>query len=388
MRVQIVLWLILLLFIIVALGVGWFFSNSILKPKPYSLMPEFEILEVSGGQVVLPAPKSSAQFANTRRSGTYGLLWEGGHGLLGEVIADDGERITRELTLVSGTIPGAGDSARLDNFIYRRNPKEDHDLEYEALTLQGQEGALQAWWLAQSGDTAVLMLHGRRRGAIAETLRIMPTLAELGYSVLSLSYRNHSESDPSADGFFHYGDSEWEDAVTGLAYLQSQGVKRVVLYGFSMGGGVALETLERMPPGLPEPIGLIIDSPLLNPRTVFQQAARKMGLPLADRVADWSLLVARFRAGINWQSLDQRRTAAQINIPVLLIAGTADSTVPVALVDEFAAQVPDIEYRRLNGVEHVEAWNGTPDAYEAWVRNFLTKNAPLPEANPETQSSP
>ena len=388
MKVQIVLWLILLLFIAAGLAIGWFFSDSILKPQPYGLMPEFEILEVAEGKVVLPAPKSSAQFADTRRSGTYGLLWEGGYGLLGEAAADDGERVTRALALISGPIPSAGDAARMDNFIYWRNPKEDHGLEYEALTLQGQEGALQAWWLPQAKDTAVLMLHGRRRGAIQETLRILPTLHRMGYSILSLSYRNHSESDPSADGFFHYGDSEWEDAVTGLEYLQAQGIKRVVLYGFSMGSSVALETLERMPAGLPEPVALIIDSPLLDPRTVFRQGARKMGLPLANIITDWALLVARFRAGIDWQTLDQRRTAAQIAIPVLLIAGAADSTVPIALVDEFAAQVSDIEYRRLNGVEHVEAWNGTPEAYEGWVRNFLLAKEPLTEVNPEMQSSP
>lgn len=382
------LWLIFLLLLAAAVAIGWYFSNSILVPQPYGLMPEFEILAVAEGQVVLPAPSTSAQFADTRRSGTYGLLWGEGHGLLGEVVADDGDRVTRALTLVSGTLPVVGDEARMDNFIYRNNPKEDFGLEYESLSLQGQAGALQAWWMPQSKDTAVLMLHGRRRGAIQETLRILPTLHDMGYSVLSLSYRNHSDSAPSPDGFFHYGDSEWEDAVTGLEYLQNQGIKRVVLYGFSMGSTVALEALERMPPGLPEVQALIIDSPLLDPRTIFQQGARNMNLPFADIITDWALLIARFRAGVNWQALDQRRTAAQINVPVLLIAGTADGTVPIALVDEFAALIPDVEYRRLNGVEHVEAWNQTPDAYGAWVRSFLSENAPLPTSNPETQSSP
>ena len=123
------LWLILLLLIAAAVAVGWFFSNSILLPQAYALMPEFEIAEVGEGQVVLPAPASSAQFADTRRSGTYGLLWEGGHGLLGEVVADDGERVTRGLTLASGSLPKAGEAARMDTFVYWRNPEEDFGLE-------------------------------------------------------------------------------------------------------------------------------------------------------------------------------------------------------------------------------------------------------------------
>ena len=361
-------------------GVGWYFSSLVLKPQPYGLMPEFELIDGSADTVTLPAPASRGQFADTRRTGTYGLVWAGGHGVLGDVLSSSETQLTRSLQVSAGEPPRSGEPARLDTFVYRQNPQEDLGLAYEALTLKGEVGNVQAWWLTGDADTAVLMLHGRRRGDLPETLRVMPTLVGAGYSVLALAYRNHGRSSPSPDGFYHYGHSEWRDALTGLEFLQNQGVKRVVLYGFSMGGAVALETFKHLSGSAPAKLSvaaIILDSPLLDPRSVFRLGAENMGLPLAGPLTDLALGVARLRAGVNWTALDQRRTAVHISVPVLLIAGAAEQTVPIAVVDDFAAALPNAEYHRLEDADHVEAWNRDPAAYESWVSAFLQKHAAL-----------
>lgn len=373
--------LLLLLSLILVLGaafaVGWYFSGQVLIPQPYSLQAEFKILSTTPTTVTLPVINSPRQFANTRLQGQYNLLWQEGYGRLGSIVQEQGGQLTRELGDISGKAPQVGEDARLDSFVYLQNPLADHGITYEELRLSGQVGNLQTWWIPQHPETAVLMLHGRRRGDIRETLRVMPMVVEMGYSVMALSYRNHSQSDMSPDGFYHYGASEWQDVVTGLEFLAQQGIQEVVLYGFSMGGAVAMETIKRPQAGLPQIKALIMDSPLLDPREVFILGAQNMRLPLAERIVDLGLLVARFRSGIDWRNLDQRRYASQLSIPVLLIAGSGDSTIPISLVDEFAANVATIEYRRLTNVEHVEGWNQNPAAYESWVRNFLLQVAPL-----------
>ena len=48
--------------------------------------------------------------------------------------------------------------------------------------LVSDAGRLKAWWIDQDSDTAVLMLHGRRRGNIQETLRALPIVVKSGYS--------------------------------------------------------------------------------------------------------------------------------------------------------------------------------------------------------------
>lgn len=366
-----------LLVILVAAAVGflaWTLSSRVIVPQAYSLMPEFNVVGYQNGAVTLPAPGDGApQFARADAAGTYGLLWEGGFGHLGEVLTIGPGTVQRELTVVTGDPPTAGTPARLDTFYYRRDPLADHGYEYQELTLPGEVGQLRAWYVPGQGRTAALMLHGRRRGELAETLRMLPVFERLGMPVLAVAYRNHDLSAASPDGLYHYGGSEWRDAITGAQYLAAQGIDRVVLVGFSMGGAVALEALERWSPSLPEPLAVILDSPLVDPYEVVKLGAVKAGLPLPGTLTRLALLAARVRTGVDFGALNQVATARSLTLPVLLIAGTSDSTVPVEAVDAFAAAAgPNLVYFRLDGVEHVEAWNHDPTAYEEAVRSFVT----------------
>ena len=369
-------WLLLFAIFLILAILGWRVSDIVLKPAPYGLIEEFKIVDAADAEVTLPLPPNTKQFANTRREGRFGLVWEGGYGELGPILRENETTLTRELSNVVGDMPEADDAAQMDGFIYRRNPREDLGLEYQNLQLDGEVGPLRAWWLPGDKSVAVLMLHGRRRGEIIETLRVMPALTSAGYSVLSLSYRNHTDSAASPDGFYHYGDSEWRDVLTGLEFLREQGIEQVVLYGFSMGGAVAIEILKHYSAELPEIQALIMDSPLLDPRTVFRLGARNSGLPLPHRTADLALFVARLRAGIDWNAINQVRYAPDLNLPTLLIAGTNDQTTPIEMMDAFAANALDIDYHRVEA-DHVESWNHDSKQYEAWLLEFLGEHAPL-----------
>jgi pimeloyl-ACP methyl ester carboxylesterase len=370
----------------VVVAVAWYFSNAMLVPQPYSLMPEFEVVSATADMVTLPLPPSAAQFADTTRTGTYNLIWDGGYGQLGEVVSQDETSLTRGYTLTEGSPPEAGDPARLEAFVFLRDPLQDHGLAFEEVRLEADIGPLHAWWLADGADfsgeddAAVLMLHGRRRSSRLETLRILPTLRDMGYPVLSLAYRNHDQSPMSPDGFFHYGASEWQDALLGLKFLQEQGAERIVIYAYSMGGAVTLETMERLPElGEAELadalIAIVLDAPLSDPRTVFETAAVRSNLPAAKPLTRLTMWLSGLRSGVDWQSLDQRETIDQVELPMLLIHGTTDLTVPVSLSDALAAANDSIIYQRVEGVEHGEAWNQNPERYEAWVREFLGEHA-------------
>lgn len=386
MRLVVVLLAVLLLLVLAGLAAaGWVFSTRYLVPAPYALLPEFELLEVDAGVaeagegvVVLPPP-SASQFGDTAKEGFYNLLWDGGYGRLGPVLERDAGRVVRHLELVEGRAPLAGERARLDAAVFRRDPLQDHGIAFEELSLAGPAGRLAAWWVPPAGgDAAVLMLHGRRRADRTETLRIMPTLVDAGLGVMALAYRNHDASDPAPDGFYHYGASEYEDALAGLAELRARGVRGVVLYGFSMGGAVALEAVKRWPADGPELLGVILDSPLVDMRSTIRRGAEKEDLPLVGTLTAVALQVGSWRAGVDWGRLDQREFAPELRVPVLLMAGTADDTTPIGPTDEFAARVSaPLTYWRAEGVEHVELWNQAPGEYESRVRAFL---ASLPGA--------
>lgn len=389
-----IIWVLLILALLAAAALvwlGWYVSDGILVPKPYGLMAEFEIIDVKpdeGGDgaylVVLPVSGQPSQFSDVRKQGAYNLLWQDGYGRLGPPTSDDGETVTRRLQGVVGEPPSPGAPARLDVTIFRRDPLLDHGIAFSELELVGEVGKLRAWLIASHRDRAVLALHGRRRADLTESLRVLPTLVEQDWSVLALAYRNHDSSDPSPDGLFHYGASEADDALVAVGELASRGVEEVVLFGFSMGGAVALEAAARWPQGAPRLAGLVLDSPLLDPRTVIRNGVSETGLPLPRRLADLGLAIGRLRTGVDWDRLDQRRTAGSIDAPVLLIAGTADHTIPIDLVDEFAGRVTaPLEYLRLEGVDHVEGWNRARPRYEQAVVRFLGRISAAEGAPPD-----
>ncbi len=379
---RVIAWTLVILVVVAAVVVfalGWVLSSRVIVPAPYSLAPEFElaaVLDLGGGRyaVGIPAPAGAPlQHANARVDGAYALLWEGGSGAMAETIADVGGVVTRAVELRAGTPPTVGAPARIDNFYYRTDPQTDLGLEFEDLELSGPAGKLRSWYVPGGQRTAVLMLHGRRRGELIETLRFTEALHELGLPVLALAYRNHDASDPGLDGHYHYGASEWQDALVGALELARRGHERVILYGLSMGGAVALEALERWPTAAPEVVGLVLDSPLVSPQAVVELGAVKAGLPMPALATRVALLVARLRTGVDFASLEQAPSASGIGVPLLLIAGEDDSTVPISAVDAFAAAAgPLATYVRLPGVEHVEAWNHDPARYAGWLREFVS----------------
>ncbi len=415
MRALIWVLVVVLLLVGALAALGWVLSSRMLVPAPYGLMPEFEITDVraapsagaegtaaeaasesfagetatwppmplpeplaaatadaAAATVVLPEPVSARQHANTLREGVYALMWEGGHGLLGPVLSHADGQVQREVRLLSGQLPQPGAQAHMDNFVYRQDPMADLGLEFEELTLAGPVGDLRAWFVPADGGTAVLMLHGRRRGELIELQRPLSAFNQLGLPALALAYRNHDASADSPDGLFHYGASEWEDALVGARELARRGYDRVVLYGASMGGAVALEALERWPADAPEVVGIVLDSPLVDPYPVIALGAEKAGLPLPDLASQLGILMAGVRTGADFGGLRQYRTAGGIAAPVLLFAGEDDSTVPIESIDRFAAAVAaPLTYVRLAGVEHVEAWNQDPARFQEQLRTFL-----------------
>jgi len=396
--VKALLWVVGVLVLIAAVlgAAGYMLSDRVIVPAPYGLMPEFDVTAVKGTPgaapwppeglpqplvaateaapsvaVTLPLPQSDLQFANTLVDGVHGLMWEGGNGVLGEVLNRSGGQVERELRVLRGQPPTAGAAARMDNFLYRTDPST-LGLSFEELTLTGPVGPLRAWFVPADGGTAVLMLHGRRRGELAELLRPMGAFHDLGLPALALAYRNHDASTASPDGLYHYGASEWEDALVGARELRARGYDRVVLYGVSMGGAVALEALKRWPADAPAVVGVVLDSPLVDPYPVIELGAEKAGMPLPGLLTRLGLFVAGLRTGVDYGSLRQYLSAATIAVPVLLIAGEADTTVPIAAIDRFSQAVASpLTYVRLPGVEHVEAWNHGPAAYAEWLRLFL-----------------
>ena len=119
-------------------------------------------------------------------------------------------------------------------------------LAYEDVALRTSDGVtLSAWWVpAPEQRGAVLLLHGNA-GNISHRIDYLAMFHRLGYSTLIVDYRGYglSTGEPSEEGTYR-------DAEVCWAWLEARGVaaRDIVVFGESLGGGVATWIAERRTP--------------------------------------------------------------------------------------------------------------------------------------------
>jgi hypothetical protein len=103
------------------------------------------------------------------------------------------------------------------------------DLAYEDVRIPSELGPLPAWLVPGERPTWILLVHGfhatREKG-----LRVLSTLARLGFPALVMCYCNDAGAPKSPDHFYHLGDTEWRDIEAGVR-PHSQGVPGMYLSG-------------------------------------------------------------------------------------------------------------------------------------------------------------
>jgi hypothetical protein len=90
------------------IATAWYFSNQIIKPehKPAAFAETVRSITTSAGGVpIVSLGRSPA----TAKSGRWGLVWQGGSAMLGNIIAETPDQIDR--LLLSGNVPPLGTRA-------------------------------------------------------------------------------------------------------------------------------------------------------------------------------------------------------------------------------------------------------------------------------------
>lgn len=303
--------------------------------------------------------------------GSFRLSWPAGHAVAGPVIAEQAATVLRSLTAVTGSLR-PGQRVGIQPNPYTGDPRSALGLGYTDVTVMGATGVLPAWFVAGRRQTWVLLIHGLD-GSRSDTLPAMATLNALGFPMLAITYRNDPGAAPSADHRSHLGDTEWQDIAAAIGYAQTNGAHGVVLYGWSLGAGMAIVTSEHAPPRT-EVRALVLDSPVLDWRATLDANSARHRIPA---VITWSAKTILASAlGVNIDRYREHRLAAALTTPALVIEGSADSVTPPAVSDAFARARPDlVTYLRVAGADHVSGADTDPEGYAAAVRHLL---GPLP----------
>ena len=181
----------------------------------------------------------------------------------------------------------------------------DVGLDYEDLTLQTNDGlSIAAWYVPHpAAKGSVIFCHGNA-GNISDRLHSVELLHRMGLNVLIFDYRGfgRSEGKPNEQGTYEDAETAWRHLVDWRGELP----ERVVLFGRSLGGGVAIELAKRHTPG-----ALVVESTFTS-------------LVDVGRVHFWFLPV-RLLLTYRYDSIDK---VPHVMCPKLFLHGRDDGLIP------------------------------------------------------------
>lgn len=348
-------------------GAGFYFSTLLTaQGEPWSTFDK-QVLAVDGTTVVL------ALDDDTALPGRHALLWDGGLARLGEQreLDSDAGTVSYEVTDVRGQLtPGL--EAAWYAWYFDGTPA-DVGLAYEDVVVPSPAGDLPSWYLpGDGGDTWVVAVHGRD-GDREEALRALPTLAEAGLPTLVIRYRN-DDGVPTSDGLLRLGDAEWQEVEAAMTWARERGAQRFVLVGWSMGGAVVMQVLDRAAEA-DRVIGVVLDGPVLDWRATLALQAADRGLPAV--LASAAGLATELRLGLDLDDFDWVARADEVDVPVLIFHGPDDGYVAWEPSRDLAAARPDVvTFEQVDGAGHTRSWNADPDRYEQALLAFLAAVEP------------
>ncbi len=178
---------------------------------------------------------------------------------------------------------------------------------YQALDNHPLQGA---WFFSDKNTLTVLVFHGNAESA-AQNLPFAADLFHAGFNVFLAEYRGYGglTGSPSEEGLY-------ADGAGAVQFVREKGVHdgQMILYGRSLGTGVAAELATRRNPAL------VL---LVSPYTSIVE----MGKSIAGPLADWAV-ADRF---------DTLSKLCQISSPVVILHGTLDEVIPVEMGRRLAA---------------------------------------------------
>ncbi|MGO4589699.1 alpha/beta hydrolase family protein [Paenarthrobacter sp. 2TAF44] len=340
-----------------------------------------------GLQVILAATP------DTTIDGVFSLFFEGGkgHARIGRIVSYSPaeQTVLREVEEVySGNLA----EARRGWWSGATYPDPAAiGLAAEEVEIDLDVGKAPAWLVRADAATHApiwaIMVHGRGATRL-EGLRAVRTARELGLDSLLISYRNDGLAPSAIDGRYGLGSTEWRDVEAAIEYAMANGAREVVLFGWSMGGAISLQTAD-LSKHRHLIRALVLDAPVINwvnvmahhaemnriPYNVGRYGQLMLGHPLGRRLTGLS-------APVDFKAMDWEARAVELRTPTLLIHSVDDDYVPFEPSASLAEKNPDmVTFEPFHGARHTKEWNVDPEKWERLVRSWLQRQL-APRNNP------
>ena len=215
----------------------------------------------------------------------------------------------------------------------------DLKMNYEDVSFKTADGlTLWGWYIPaiKKGQKTLILLHGYP----ADKGNILPALAFLheDFNLLLFDFRYLGKSEGS---YSTAGAKEVEDLLAAIQFLKSRGVNEVGVWGFSMGGAVALMAIEKAP----EIRVVVSESSYASLAAMAFELLRLplLNYPIAYLVGLW----AKVFLGIDVRNASPADRIRNTTIPILLIHSSADAVIPFSharRLQQALAKNPNAEF--------------------------------------------
>ena len=268
------------------------------------------------------------------------------------------------LVLIIISLWGFYSSIRPPKIISSITPR-DLGMNYEDVSFETVDGlTLWGWYIpsAKKLEKTLILLHGYP----ADKGNILPALAFLhdDFNLLLFDFRYLGKSEGS---YSTAGAKEVEDLLAAIQFLKSRGVNDVGVWGFSMGGAVALMAIEKAP----EIRAVISESSYASLAAMTFELLRipVLNYPIAYLVGLW----AKLFLGIDVREASPADRIRNTKIPILLIHSSADAVIPFSharLLQQALAKNPNAEFWFHEDFAHGQLASD----YRSRIKDFFLKH--------------
>lgn len=203
-----------------------------------------------------------------------------------------------------------------------QNTPRDLGLAYEDVWLTTADGVkIHGWFVPHPEPLACILFFHGNGGNVGDYMMDLKIWSDLGFSSFIMDYRGYgrSEGQPSEVGLYRDAEAAW-------AYLtQERGLSpaRIIIFGRSLGGAVAVELANRHRPGI-----LVVESSFTSLVAVGQN--------MFPFLPVWMMTTYRF---------DSLNKIERVHCPVLITHGEEDQLIPLSQAHRL--------YERANPPKHL-----------------------------------
>ena len=223
------------------------------------------------------------------------------------------------------------------------------NISFEDVTLTTSDNVrLHGWYILAPNPRATLLFFHGNAGNISHRLSSIEIFYGLGLSVFIFDYRGYGQSEgkPSIDGVRLDALAAWR-WLTEDRKIPSG---KIIAFGRSLGGAVAMELTRSVTPG-----ALILESAFSS---------------LSDMSPFPASIAPLLLGGDFWNSVD---TAASLTIPTLCIHSQNDEVIPYSQGRRvYEAAASEKTFLEIHG-DHNTGFEQSYDIYTAGLDRFLTK---------------